>query len=71
MPTIYTLKKQLTEIKGHLDKARPEKKQVVSIGCVDESDDFEPNTEVFIIGGNQDGYFRIDEYGKKHLIRRG
>ena len=71
MPTIYTLKMQLTEIKGQLDKARPEKRQVVSIGCVDEPDDFEPNTEVFIIGGNQGGYYRIDEHGMKHLIRRG
>mgnify|MGYP001825601669 FL=1 len=44
-------------------------KQELTIGCVDEPDDFEPNTEVFIIGGDQDGHYRIDEQGKKHLIR--
>ena len=70
MPTIYTLKKQLADIKTKVDKANPEIKQVLSIGCIDEPDDFEPNTGVFIIGGDIDGHYRIDEHGKKHLIRR-
>ena len=71
MPTIYTLKKRLADIKTEVDKASPETEQEFSIGSIDEPDDFEPGTEVFIIGGTQGGYYRLDEHGKKHLIRRG
>ena len=70
MATIYTLKKQLTDIKAKLDKSRPEIRQILNIGCIDEPDDHEPGTEVFLIGGEKDGHYRIDEHGKKHLIKR-